>query len=340
MLHVPEMSCNLLSVRGITEKGFVMNFEKEGCSIISEKGVTVATGQKLGNLYILNGDTVRVGDVEHAKLVSEPSLWHRRLGHVSDDVLKKLTSGSVATGVSFKGGTGDEFGDSCARGKALRKTPKPLKEIILQLVYSDVCGPMSVETGTGKRYVITFTDDYSRFSFVFFMARKSESFAMFMQFQAIAEGESGKEIGTLRTDGAGEYKSAEFQSNLTKNKINHEETIPHTPEQNGVAERLNRTLMEKVRPMLTQAGLPKIYWAEAVNTANYLKNRTPSQALLGKTSFEIWYDRKPDLSHLRTFGCIAYAHIPDAQRKKLDDKSEVLRFMGYNKGRGYRLMDD
>ena len=82
MLHVPEISCNLLSVRGITEKGFVMNFEKEGCSIISEKGITVATGQKLGNLYILDGDTVRVGDVEHAKLVSELSLWHRRLGHV------------------------------------------------------------------------------------------------------------------------------------------------------------------------------------------------------------------------------------------------------------------
>ena len=102
-----------------------------------------------------------MGDVEHAKLVSEPSLWLRRLGHVSDDVLKKLTSGSVATGVSFKGG---KLCDSCARGKALRKTPKPLKEIRakrrLQLVYSDVCGPMSVETGTGKRYVITFTDDY------------------------------------------------------------------------------------------------------------------------------------------------------------------------------------
>ena len=186
-------------------------------------------------------------------------------------------------------------------------------------MYSDVCGPMSVETGTGKRYVITFTDDYSRFSFVFFMARKSESFAMFMQFQAIAVGESGEEIGTLRTDGGGEYKSAEFESYLTKNKINHEEAIPHTPEQNGVAETLNRTLMEKVRPMLTQAGLPKIYWAEAVNMANYLKNRTPSQALLGKTSFEMWYDRKPDLSHLRTFGCNAYAHIPDTQRKKLDD---------------------
>ena len=187
-------------------------------------------------------------------------------------------------------------------------------------MYSDVCGPMSIETGTGKRYVITFTDDYSRFRFVFFMARKSESLVMFMQFQAIAVGESGEEIGTLRTDGGGEYKSAEFESYLTKNKINHEEAIPHTPEQNGVAERFNRTLMEKVRPMLTQAGLLKIYWAEAVNTANYLKNRTPSQALLSKTSFEMWYDRKPDLSHLRTFGCNAYAHIPDTQRKKLDDK--------------------
>ena len=344
VLHVPEMSCNLLSVRGITEKGYSMNFERNGCSIITERGDTIATSQKLGNLYILNGNMVQVGDEERANLISESDLWHRRLGHVSDGVLRKLTNGEVATGVNFKGGTDGEFRDSCAKGKASRKTPKPLEEIRakrrLEMVYSDVCGPMSVQTATGKRYLITFTDDYSRYSFVFFMAKKSESFAMFMQFQAEAVGGSGQEIGTLRTDGGGEYKSAEFQSYLVKNKIHHEETIPNTPEQNGVAERLNRTLLEKIRPMLTQAGLPKIYWAEAANTANYLKNRTTSQALLGTTSYEMWFDRKPDLSHLRTFGCVTYAHIPDGHRKKLDDKSEMLRFMGYNGGKGYRLMDE
>lgn len=119
-------------------------------------------------------------------------------------------------------------------------------------------------------------------------------------------------------------------------------TIPHTPEQNGVSERMNRTLLESARAMISHAGLSNIYWAEAVSTAAYLRNRTTTSAFKEDTMpYETWYGRKPDISHLKVFGCVAYAHIPDSERGKLDKKAEKLRFVGYCKNsKGYRLFDE
>ena len=131
----------------------------------------------------------------------------------------------------------------------------------------------------------------------------------------------------------GEYLSKEFKSYLKSKGIHHELSAPFSPAQNGIVERINRTLMESAHAMLAQAELPEHFWAEAVATAAYLRNRTTTRALKEKTTpYEKWYGRKPDLSHLRVFGCMAYAYIPDANRKgKLGKKAEKLRFIG-NKG--------
>ena len=119
-------------------------------------------------------------------------------------------------------------------------------------------------------------------------------------------------------------------------------SVPHSPEQNGVAERMNRTLMESARSMLSHAGLSNRYWAEAVATAAYIRNRIPTAAIKeGQTPYERWYGKKPNVSHLKVFGCMAFAHIPDGQRQKLDKKSEKLRFVGYSiHSKGYRLFDE
>ena len=123
--------------------------------------------------------------------------------------------------------------------------------------------------------------------------------------------------------------------------ICHETTVAHSPEQNGVAERMNRTLVESARAMLSHSGLPSSYWAEAVNTAAYVRNRLPVSVGKNTTPFEMWHGRKPKVSHMKVFGCIAYSHIPDANRRKLDKKTEKLRFVGYsNTKKGYRLYDE
>ena len=197
---------------------------------------------------------------------------------------------------------------------------------------------MSTESIGGKKYFVTFTDDYSRCCSVYFMKHKSEVLEKFKDFETtIASSE--ERIRKLRTDNGDEYVSKEFEAYLKSKRILHEVSVPHSPEQNGVAERMNRTLMESARSMLSHAGLSNRYWAEAVATAAYIRNRTPTAAFKEEqTPYERWYGKRPNVSHLKVFGCMAFAHIPDAQRQKLDKKSEKLRFVGYSiRSKGYRL---
>lgn len=133
----------------------------------------------------------------------------------------------------------------------------------------------------------------------------------------------------MRTDNGGEYVSKEFEEYLKSRGINHELTVPYSPAQNGVAERMNRTLMESARTMIGYAGLSESYWGEAVATAAYIRNRVPTRALKEKMSpYQKWYGRSADLSHLKVFGCVAFAHIPDCKRNKVDKKAEKMRFIG------------
>ena len=238
------------------------------------------------------------------------------------------------------------FCEGCVEGKMKRKPFQPVGEIrstrLLERVHSDVCGPLSVESIGRKKYFVTLMHDYSRCCRVYFMRQKNEVFEKFKEFEALVTNDIGSTIGVLRSDNGGEYITGEFESYLKLKGIHHELTVPHTPEQNGVAERMNRTLMESARSMLAHAGLPHCYWAEAVSTAAYLKNRTATTAFEKvATPYERWYGRKPNISNLRVFGCMAYAHIPDSQRTKLDKKAEKMRFVGYSiQSKGYRLLDE
>ena len=116
--------------------------------------------------------------------------------------------------------------------------------------------------------------------------------------------------------------------------------MPDSPEMNGLAERMNRTILEKAKCMCAHAGLPYSLWAEAASMATYIYNHLPNAPLKGKSPYELWYGRKPDLSNLKVFGCVAYALVPAAKRRKFADRTEKMRFLGYHKGhRGYKLME-
>ena len=154
------------------------------------------------------------------------------------------------------------------------------------------------------------------------------------------EKSTGHALKCLRTDNGGEYTSLEFKTYLAKEGIRHELTVPKTPEQNGTAERMNRTLVESVRSMLADSKLPHRFWAEALSTAVYLRNRSPTKVLQGITPIEAWTGKKPDVSSLRIFGCTAYAHVPKDERQKLDSKARKCFFLGYGTDtKGYRLYD-
>ena len=134
--------------------------------------------------------------------------------------------------------------------------------------------------------------------------------------------------------------SSEFNSYLIKEGIKHELTIPHTPQQNGVAKRQNRTLIEGVRTMLADSKLPHRFWAEALSTIVYLRNHSPTKALEGVTPYEAWNGSRPDVRSLRIFGCSAYAHVPKSERRKLDSKTRKCVLLGYGtEQKGYHLYD-
>ncbi|GAU49327.1 hypothetical protein TSUD_136420 [Trifolium subterraneum] len=155
---------------------------------------------------------------------------------------------------------------------------------------------------------------------------------------ALVEKESGRVIKAIRSDRGGEFTSNEFLKYCEDNGIRRQLMVPRSPQQNGVAERKNRTILEMARSMLKSKRLPKKLWAEAVACAVYLSNRSPTRSVLGKTSQEAWSGRKPGISHLRVFGSIAHAHVPDEKRSKLDHKSEKYIFIGYDgNSKGYKL---
>jgi transposase InsO family protein len=190
----------------------------------------------------------------------------------------------------------------------------------------------------GSFYFLTFIDDFSRKIWIYFLRHKSETSTKFKEFKAEAEKQSGKYIKALGSDGGGEYNSREFANFCKSQGIIMQTTARYTPQQNGVAERKNQTIMDMARTLLKEKSLSNIFWAEVVACSVYLLNRSPTTSLKMKVLQEAWSGTKLNVAHLRTFGCIAYTHIPSKLRKKLDDRSEKCIFTGYSEtSKAYRL---
>ena len=346
VLYIPKLSSNLFSVGSAAEKGNIVQFGHSRCWIRDKAGKLHGMGERSADgLYQLDCTPVIVDKVSVAT-EQNIDLWHQRLGHLNSQQLKQLVREEMATGAKIPSTAEVSFCEGCIEGKMHRLPFKAVGDIRskqkLQLVHTDVCGPMQTESIGGCKYFVTFIDDYSRCCKVYFMKQKNEVLQKFKEFEALVTSESGERIGKLRSDNGGEYVSKEFEQYLQSRGIHHETTVVYTPEQNGVAERKNRTLVESARSMLCHAGLPRCYWAEAIATAAHVGNRIPTSAVKEtRTPFERWYGRKPDLRHLKVFGCMAYAHVPDEKRQKLDKKAVKLRFVGYDsQSKGYRLFDE
>lgn len=214
--------------------------------------------------------------------------------------------------------------------------------LLLELVHSDLCGPLEVPSLGGSPYFMTIIDDFSRYTTVYLLKRKSEAFQYFQLFYKKVENILDRKLKSLRTDNGGEYISSEFCKYRNINGIVHQTTIPYTPQQNGVAERMNRTLLNHARAMLQSKNLNKSFWAEALQTSVYIRNRIPCSALPNNiTPHHLWHKSTPDLSHIRVFGCKCFYVVPKPQVQKLDARSRKAIFLGYlSDSKGYKLWDD
>lgn len=332
--YVPDMKRNLISLSALEDKGCSFS-GRGGVLKISHGQLVMLKGIRKGNLYILEGDTV-VGHAAVVETTDDTKLWHMRLGHMSDRGLIELSNrGSFGKCKISKVG----FCDHCLFGKQKRVTfITPAMHVtkgILDYIHADVWGPSREASLSGARYMVTFIDDFSRKVWVYFLKHKSEAFDAFKSWKVMIEKQTEREIKKLRTDNGLEFCSGAFNQFCKEEGIVRHLTVPGTPQQNGVAERMNRTLLEKARCMLSNSGLRKRFWAEAINTACFITNRSPHSSLNMTTPEERWSGKAADYNSLKIFGCPAYAHVSNG---KLDPRSVKCIFLGYSPGvKGYRL---
>ena len=264
-------------------------------------------------------------------------LWHERLGHIGAERLKRL-------GIIWKPGSCRE----CIMGKQTREPfrPNPSRSLIkLHRIYSDLCGPITPPSYGNARYVITFTDECSRYCWAYTINDKHASTIVdiLKQWIPLVQNQASTTIKFMFTDRGNEYLGkADVTPYLRSMGIQHEQTAASSSKSNGIAERMNRTIFDIVRPMMLTANAPTPFWAEAVDTALKIRNRLPTKPLNNVSPHEAWFNESPNVDKLRQFGCIAYAldlRIP--RGNKADPRSTECCFLGYESVERhiYRLWD-
>jgi transposase InsO family protein len=341
VLYVPGLTWNLVSVSTIEDRGYEVVF-RGGQVLLYPKGGNIASARVIGvrqeKLYRM------IFQAAGALTCSTSSrdlceIWHRRMGHLHHGALRILRD--IATGLPDFSIDQYDVCRGCAMGK-YAKAPFPASDNrsagILDLIHSDVSGRMSSPSLSGYLYYVLFIDDYSRKTWIYFLKTKGEVFKRFQEFKALVENQTGKKIRCLRSDNGGEYTSKDFDDYCVREGIRREMTVAYNPQQNGVAERKNRSIVGAARAMIHDQGLPLFLWAEACNTAVYLQNRSPHRALGNVTPDEAFTGQKPQVGHLRIFGCVTYSFIPKELRKKMEPTAEKGIFVGYNEvSKAYRI---
>lgn len=273
--HVPDIRLNLISAGKLDDEGYANHFSN-GKWKLSKGSLIVAHGKKQQTLYVTSG---KLSSQLNVAEECSTELWHKRLGHMSEKGLQILTRKQLLPlkDVNLKSCV------DCLAGKqhrvSFRRNPPSRRPRVLDLVHTDVCSMTEKSLG-GASYFVTFIDDHSRKVWVFLLKSKDQVFDAFKEFHAKVEREIGMKLKCVRSDNGGEYRGP-FEEYCRKYGIKLEKTVPKTPQQNGLAERMNRTITEKVRSMLSHAKLPKSFWRKAVKTPVHLINLSPSVPLDG-----------------------------------------------------------
>lgn len=344
--YVPELKSCLISVSTLTKNGYKLIFSGDFCKIFKDE-LEIASIKCKNGLYELQTGKSSYFTSNDTVVVDCIHTWHERLGHRHSADLKKMFEKGCLGGVKLKTNCDCPISDvcvTCCEGKLSRqKYPKKslTKSLeILDLVHSDLCGPFDTLTPSGNRYILSLIDDFSRYCKIYFLKKKSEACSCIKEFVKFCQTQFQKTIKTLRSDRGGEYLSTELKVFLEANGIRHQLSATQCPQQNGVAERKNRYVVEMCRCLLFQSGLEKKYWAEAINTAVYIENRLGVKHNGHITPHEKWFGKKPILNYFKTFGSKAYVYDTNPQRKKLDKKCKELIFVGYSEeSKAYRFLD-
>lgn len=357
-LHVPTIRQHLISMTCLTKRGGV-DFHlshKSGPSLILD-GVTWCDVQKTENgLLLLSATVLHPGHdvaVLSGKVFSACMDWHLRLGHPGLSTMQHMSSKGLIPPLLATEYDVIKSCEVCVSAK-LSQSPHQsesvsTKECKLKLdrVHMDIVGPIAVLSNHGRfKYFQSSIDVATRYSVVSLLKSKSDAFTAAKQSLNMLESESGCRLKSLRTDGGGEYTSHEWKaySQMPGHEFFHQTTAPYSPEQNGLCERLNRTLIEKMRCMLIWSLLPASYWDVAVLHANWVRNRSPTNGLNGDMPYEAWSGRKHEITTMHTFGCLVQylkvGHDKNKKSEKFASKTSYGVFLGMAIGQaGYLIFD-
>ncbi|GJV06418.1 retrovirus-related pol polyprotein from transposon TNT 1-94 [Tanacetum coccineum] len=324
--YIPELKRNLISLGTLEKEGYTIKMQSGKIKVINGSRVILSGIRRDNCVYSLDGHAM-AGEL-NASVEEKDSLaqvWHKRLGHMSEAGLQVLEK----QGLFGKKSLGKlDFCENYVLGKSHRVSfgvGRHTTQGVIDYVHSDLWGLSQVESLGGKRYFLSIVDDYSRRVWVYILRFKHEAFGKFKEWKQLVENQTGRTVKKLRTDNGLEFCNREFEQLCIESGIARHLTVVGMPQQNRVAERMNRTLMDKVRCLLIQSGLPKTFWAEATCTAAYLINRSPSRAIEKKTPMEMWSGHLSDYEMLRIFCCVAYPHD---KQGKLEPRAVKMRYFG------------
>ncbi|GJT97353.1 retrotransposon protein, putative, ty1-copia subclass [Tanacetum coccineum] len=337
--YAPSITRGIISVSRLYKDGFVNRFENDNTISVSRNNLVYFCAIPRDDIFEIDLSSSNTNDSsmyaisnKRAKLnLDSTLLWHCRLGHINKKRMEKLQHDGLLDSTDIKS---FEKCVSCMSGKMARKPYSHQVERakdLLGLIHTDVCGPFKIMSRQGASYFVTFTDDFSRYGYVYLLKHKHEVFETFKVFQKEVENQLGKTIKSLRSDRGGEYMSQEFLDHLKEHGIIAHRTPPYTPQHNGVSERRNRTLLDMVRSMMSQTTLPKSFWDYALESAARILNMVPTKKV-DKTPYEVWHGQAPKLSYLKVWGCEALVKRDTLTKpNKLEPISIKCIFVGYPK---------
>ncbi|KAJ9557399.1 hypothetical protein OSB04_012013 [Centaurea solstitialis] len=333
--YVEGLMHNLLSISQLCDKNHKVSFSKKKCKVKNRRKEVILTGVRHADIYIINMNTSTDNFCFVSRASSDTNwLWHKRLSHLNFKTLNQLCINNLVIGLPDFRYTKVSLCSACEKGKQPRASfkSKQISSISspLQLLHMDLFGPVNVQSIAGKKYTLVIVDEYSRYTWVFFLRSKSDAPEEIILFVRKMERLNNLTVRSIRSDHGTEFK----------NSISQNFSSVRTPQQNGVVERRNRTLIEAARSMLSEANLATQFWAEAVNTACYTQNRSLIVKRFRRTPYELFRNRKPSIEHLHIFGCVCYILNNKDNLGKFDSKSDDGIFLGYSSiSKTYRVFN-
>ncbi|WVZ93263.1 hypothetical protein U9M48_039258 [Paspalum notatum var. saurae] len=329
VLLVESLNFNLLSIAQLCDLGFICTFSIDDVVITSVDGSNLVFKVKPLTTCLFSKSSMGW-------------LWHRRLAHVGMTQLNRLLKHDLVRGLKEVKFEKDKLCSACQAGKQVANTHPRKSQMStcrpLELLHMDIFGPTTYESIGGNSYCLVIVDDFSRFSWVFFLHDKSSVFDTSKSFAILAQNQFENDIKKVRSDNGLEFKNARVDEYCDDKGIKHEFSSKYTPEQNGLVERKNRTLIEMARSMLLEYDISHSFWAEAINTACYASSRLYCHRLLKKTPYELLIGRKLNISYFRVFGCKCNILKKGSRLSKFEKKCDEAFLLGYSSNsKAYRV---